>query len=190
MTDHLRPEEFIEALDGQAEARASEHLAACAECRAELDELRAMMRESAGVEAPAPSPLFWDHFSERVRVATSTLPAREAWWESLWRPAAAFAAAAALLAAVMVLVPRQHSQQTMPDVVAATGTAPTAIVALDVPDDGSWSLVVGLASGLRASEVREAAQPAAGTADAMIDELTPAQRAALARLLEKEIGEQ
>jgi hypothetical protein len=38
-------------------------------------------------------------------------------------------------------------------------------------------------------EVRQAITPVEGTADAMIEELTPAQLDALARLLEKEIGD-
>ena len=38
-------------------------------------------------------------------------------------------------------------------------------------------------------EVRQAVAPVEGTADAMLAELTPAQREALARLLEKEIGD-
>ena len=56
-------------------------------------------------------------------------------------------------------------------------------------DDGTWSLVVGMASELNMSDVKEAVVPVAGTVDRMIDNLTAAQRAELARLLQKEMGD-
>ncbi len=55
-------------------------------------------------------------------------------------------------------------------------------------DDGSWGLVIGLASELDWADVREVAKPAEGTADRMIEELTPAQRDEFARLLQEEMG--
>jgi hypothetical protein len=45
-----------------------------------------------------------------------------------------------------------------------------------------------LASELDWNELRKAAEPAEGTVDAMIEELTSEQREALARLLQKEMG--
>jgi len=187
MTDHLRPEEFVDALDDAAPAGAHEHLAACAECRAQFDELRDMMRASAHVEVPSPSPLFWDHFSERVRQATITLPTRAPWWESVWRPAAVFAAAASAVALVAILKPGAVAPITSPD---PRATDAVAMAKVELPDDGSWGLVVAIASGYEYRDIKEATEPVSGTADAMIDDLTPAQRTALARLLEKEIGDQ
>jgi len=187
MTDHLRPEEFVEALDGLAEAPARAHLAACAECRAQVDELREVIRESAGVESPAPSPLFWDHFSDRVRHATAILPARAPWWQGVWRPAAVFAAAAGAVALIVALQPRATDAPAL--VVSQAPAAPVAELA-EMPDDGSWSFVVGLASELDYADVKQLAEPRAGIADGMIEELTPAQRVELARLLEKEMGVQ
>jgi hypothetical protein len=187
MTDHLRPEEFVEVLDGVAEAPARAHLATCAECRAQLDELHEVMRESAGVDAPVPSPLFWDHFSDRVRHATAVLPARAPWWQGVWRPAAVFAAAAGAVALIVVLQSRPTDAPGLS--MAEAPTTPVAEMA-EMPDDGSWSLVVGLASELNYADVKVATEPVAGTADVMIAELTPSQRSELARLLEKEMGVQ
>jgi hypothetical protein len=58
-------------------------------------------------------------------------------------------------------------------------------------DDPSWALVVGLTDGidLGLDDARDAMAPRAGTADAMLDELTAEQRETLVRLLEKEMGE-
>jgi len=175
----------VDVLDNAAPATAREHLGSCAECREQLDELRDIMRESASVEAPSPSPLFWEHFSDRVRQSTETLPARAPWWESLWRPAAVFAAAAAVILAVAL---RPHT--LAPLSLDPQGTDAPAMAKLDLPDDGSWGLVVAITSEYQYADVREAVEPMSGTADEMIDDLTPAQRAALARLLEKQMGEQ
>ena len=38
MTNHLRPDEFVDAMDGALAAARGDHLEHCAECRAELDE--------------------------------------------------------------------------------------------------------------------------------------------------------
>jgi hypothetical protein len=190
MTEHLRPEEFVDALAGPGAedqalgAAVRAHLAACAVCQRELADLRGMMQETSEVSAGAPSPLFWDHFSDRVRAATAAVPARAPWWQAWSRPAAVIGAAVAAVALVIALQPKT------PVLLPEATPAATTVASAEIPDDGTWSLVVGLASELRIADVKEATEPAAGTADAMINELTPAQRAALARLLEKEMGEQ
>lgn len=185
MTEHLRPEEFVDVLDNVAPAAVRDHVRTCPECRAQLNELRDMVRESAGVDAPAPSPLFWEHFSDRVREATTTLPTRAPWWEGIWRPAAVVVAAAAVILAVAL---RPHPAEPI-----GVGVQPadeTSMAKLELPDDGTWGLVVAIASDYKYADVKEATEPVSGTADAMIDELTPAQCAALARLLDKEMGNQ
>ena len=48
---------------------------------------------------------------------------------------------------------------------------------------------MGLASEIAWDDIRGAVTPAAGAADAAIEELTGAQREALVRLLKQEIGE-
>ncbi|HEX5070374.1 MAG TPA: hypothetical protein VFV78_09185 [Vicinamibacterales bacterium] len=185
MTDHLQPEDFVDVLDNAGSSEACQHVAACAECRRQLDELREVMRESAGVEVPPPSPLFWDHFSNRVREATTAWPVRAPWWESLWRPAAVLAGVAAI---ILVLVSRPGT--VAPASVSPVSTDVAPVAKMELPDDGSWGLVVAIASEYQYADVKDAAQPVRGTADAMIDELTPAQRAELARLLEQQMGEQ
>lgn len=185
MTEHLRPEDFVDMLDNAAPAGAREHLATCGECRVQLDELRDMVRESASVEAAPPSPLFWEHFSDRVRESTMTVPARAPWWAGFWRPAAVLTAVGALTLAVLL---RPHA--VAPIAVDPQTSDSSPLAKLELPDDGSWGLVVAIASGYEYTDVKEATEPVSGTADAMIDDLTPAQRAALARLLEKEMGNQ
>jgi len=186
MTDHLRPDEFVDALDGAPGAPAQAHLAGCERCRNELATLRSAAGDAASVPPPAPSPLFWDHFSERVRQATAAedVPRAATWWDAWLRPAGLIVGAMAVITLAVVLRPVAP--------VPRSGGAPGTAAILESSawvDDGSWGLVMGLAAELTWTDVREAAEPAAGTADAMIGELTPAQREELARLLQKEMGE-
>jgi hypothetical protein len=186
MTEHLRDEEMIDALDEPLAAPRQAHLDACDACQAEMTSLRGVVREARAVEIDEPSPLFWDHFSERVRQATSRepLPRAEAWWHAWWRPVGVLAAAAGAVLLVAVMRP---SPNELPASVSSEQSPVTSLALAS--DDGSWGLVIGLASELDATDVREAARPAEGTADAMIDELTPAQRSALAKLLQEGMGE-
>jgi hypothetical protein len=184
MSEHLRHEEMIDALDATLGAPRQAHVAACESCREELARLRSTLREVEAQHIPAPSPLFWDHFSARVQQATAgeALPSPQAWWHAWVRPVGMLAAAAGAVALVVVLRPSH------PAIGNAPADRPAAAVDA-LADDGSWGLVIGLASELDAADVREAAKPADATVDAMIEELTAAQRSALVRLLQEEIGE-
>jgi anti-sigma-K factor RskA len=186
MNEHLRQEEFIDAIEHTLNASRQAHLDGCGECRATVAELGGILKDAGSANMPEPSPLFWDHFSNRVREATAleTMSVEQPWWHprQWWRPVAIVASAAAAAALVIVLRPASTPAPT---------PAPNEIAALVTPpDDGSWGLVIGLASDLDAKDVREVAKPREGTADAMIAELTPAQRRALAQLIKDEIGEQ
>lgn len=192
MSRHLSPEEFVDALDGASPASAR-HLAACAECREELASLQATLgdaRRAENISASEPSPLFWDHFSARVKQATANEPVdiRWSWARLVWKPAAALLVAAGALAIGLYVRP-----EVRPASSAAGGARPTVeLASAALPafeDDGSWSLVTALASELDWNELSQVAGPADGVADAMIEELTSEQREALARLLQKEMGD-
>jgi hypothetical protein len=68
---HLNAHELVDLAEGARPESSAPHLAACERCRAELADLRAMRSAVADVEVPAPSPLFWDHFSQRVHDAVA-----------------------------------------------------------------------------------------------------------------------
>jgi hypothetical protein len=177
MTQHLRPEEFVDALDGVFEPAQRDHLQSCDECRTELEALQVTRLEAINVPTSEPSPLFWEHFSARVEGATRDLDASpRRWWQIDWRPIGAVATAAGALALFLTVRPA-------PVVPAEIASLPA------IEDDGSWEIMVGIVSQASWEDVREAVAPAVGTADAMIDELNAAQREELVRLLKKEIGE-
>ena len=182
MSEHLRHEEFVDALEDSLDPERQAHLDGCVECQASIAQLAETLQAARSVDLPEPSPLFWDHFSDRVRQTTALEPAATPWWrpQGWLRPVAVAAVvAAAVLVAVYRPAPKPAVEST------------SDVAALETPaDDGSWSLVIGLASELDAADVREAVKPVEGTADAMIAELSAAQRQALAQLLKDQIGEQ
>jgi hypothetical protein len=183
MTTHLSPQEFVEAIEGTLVRARLDHLSACGECQAGVTELRDLL---ANVEAarpvPEPSPLFWDHFSARVRAATTAAPPpARSWWAASWRPFATALGAAGAVAIALLLRP-------VPPVATPSEPVTATAVAESPLDEGSWDLVMGIASGLPYSDVESVARPRQGTADAVIDDLTPAQRELLAKMLRAEIG--
>lgn len=183
MTNHLRPDEFVDAMDGALVTARVAHLEDCVGCRAELDGLLSMQREAGADDAPEPSPLFWDHFSARVRNAAKREEhTPESWWRSGWQPIAALTVAAA--AVVLVL-----QMRSTPAVVVPASAPVMSVSDMAFEADGSWDIVMGLASEIAWDDIRDAVTPAAGAADAAIEELTTAQREALVRLLKQEIGE-
>jgi hypothetical protein len=184
MSDHLTHEELIDALDETLVPACEEHLENCRRCRAELADLAEVLKEVKGVEAESPSPLFWHHFSERVREATAGEPGPVApWWRPWWRTVGVAAGAIGAVAAIILLWPLgARHVSPLPESTQAVDSTP-------VTDDGSWGLVIDLASELDVADVRAAVKPAEGTADAMIAELTPEQRSSLARLLSEDLGE-
>ncbi len=186
MSTHLAPQRFIEAIDasdGTALAPAEEqHLRECAACRGEVDALRGVLRAVEATPAVDPSPLFWEHFGDRVRRATAAMPVRPAWWETWLRPVALAGAALAVVA--LAVLARPGVPRLEPDAVMADGGAD----ALAAADDESWNLVVSLAADLDWDDVQGVAAPRVGAADALLDQLSPEERAALARLLKAEMG--
>jgi hypothetical protein len=71
--------------------------------------------------------------------------------------------------------------------VASAAAEPVAPIWDDRMDD-SWNLLIGLASALEPHEVREVAMPRPGTADRLIEALTPEEQAELIKLLQAEMG--
>jgi len=89
---HLSPEIFVDLLDGSLTEASVPHLAGCHACRQQLAELRGAWQAAESLEAPEPSPLFWDHFSRRVKEATATTTVPSHGWWPAWRPMVAFGA--------------------------------------------------------------------------------------------------
>jgi hypothetical protein len=188
MNTHLRSDEFVDALDGTLGADRLEHLASCASCRDELTGVQALISDvkTAG-SMPEPSPLFWDHFSARVRQATADVPAprRTAWWQSGWRPLAGLAAAAAVVAVVTVTISRPDTE---PGPAQQASLDPAPVDALADETESSLAFMSAAASDLSWEEARAVdLAPAARTVDSAIDRLSAAQRAELVKLIREDL---
>jgi hypothetical protein len=103
---HLNAVELIDVAEGTRSEASVPHLASCDACRRQLTDMRAMMSTVAAVEVPEPSPLFWDHLSQRVRNAVAEDVPRRSWqdaatWRRLLMPLSAVAVASLIVAMVL-----------------------------------------------------------------------------------------
>jgi len=181
---HLTSDELIDAMEDAVAPERQAHLATCDVCRRELAGLSAVLGEAKQVSAPEPSPLFWQHFSERVRTAVDNegLPGTglmPAWWR--WQVLLPVGALAMLLLALMIAVPKQAP----PDKV-WTELKLTPIE--ELTGDENWMIVANLVGALdwdTASEAGVTLKP--GAADQAVLHLTAEEQQELTRLLKAEL---
>ena len=193
MTTHLSSQEFVNALDHSLAAARHEHLAACAACQAQVNELRALV-ETASQDAavPEPSPLFWDHFQSRVLAAVAAegvSPTREAWWKAWMRPGASLAASATALAivtglAVYVGRPVTPGVDTPID---ESGLVDTASLTAAVDDE--WAFVTSVMGTMESDDIHEVLAPSRDAVDAAFESLTSDERDRFMKLLKAGLGE-
>jgi hypothetical protein len=184
---HLTTDQFINAIDdkGDLPRAASAHLAECEACQTERASLAEALGAARAAAIPEPSPLFWDHFSRRVRAATidEPLPVHAGWMAAGWRSVWASAILAGVLTVAFVLwrAPMRPALPVSQPTVATSGDATTA-------DDHGLRGVAILASDLRADDLQEIARPSEDATAAAIEDLTPAQRVELVRLIKMQTG--
>jgi hypothetical protein len=184
MSSHLSAQEFVDALEGALRADRQAHVDACDVCSRQIAELTRVRREAQGADAASePSPLFWDHFSARVRAATQAEPIRAlSWWERAWRPVLIGGAATAATA-IAVVIFQGRSQPVVP-----AGPTEYAVMSEPVVDEAALELMAEIAVDASNEEL-ESARPGRATTRAVIDELTPEQQAEFIRLIKAEIGD-
>jgi hypothetical protein len=193
---HLTNDDIVAVLDGDT-ARA-DHLSSCESCRARVDELRNIVALTSHVTVPEPSPLFWDHLSQRVREAVATEPPPSQGWafrlNFAWSAGVFGVLAVAVLA---VLVTTRHAQPPVaepPGVTAqvnaqaATDVANARSSSAALDDDASWALIGDLASQMDWDEASAAgliAKP--GAAENAFGQLTQDEQRAAVELLQEEM---
>jgi hypothetical protein len=205
---HLSRDESMQAAEGSAErsgvpAAARAHLDDCSACRAEVDQLRATLRDAASLAVPEPSPLFWEHFSARVSQAVHAeemqkeRASRESrGWTPQWRawPALAGSAVTALLVGVLawqwsgagspVRVSPPASQRSVDVVLPNAAPGEDAEAREPGEEDESWSVLSTL---LADSDTSEVLPETPGIADGAMLQLSDEERGELGRLLQAEI---
>lgn len=179
---HLNAGEFIDAMEGLLPADRQAHLAACDACRRQQAELASALGDARQVTIPEPSPLFWQHFSQRVRVAIDAAPARGLDWPRLaWLRFAVVPSLALLVMALVFALPR-------PDRPTTSATLTNAGV-VEVPAaDDNWVMMTTLVGDLDWETARAAGvAPGTGAVDLAVLALTPEEQQELTRLLEAEL---
>lgn len=191
---HLSEERLLELLeDGASEAS---HLETCPVCRERFEALRQTMGLLRDDPVPEPSPLFWQHLSERVRLAIDDAadePHSVPWWMRRgWHWALAGAAAVGIAALVVVTSQRVQQTESVADR-AGSSALPVASDALEdlawaTPVDDSWAMVVDVAEGL---DLESAADAGLGVRPGSIDQallrLSDEERRDLAGIIQAEL---
>ena len=196
---HLNPEELVDLAEGTRPESSAPHLRSCAACREQLAEARAMLSAVADIEVPEPSPLFWDHFSDRVRQAVAVEPEpRRSWIGAVSWPR--LMPAVSLAIAALVVIVMLNGRATMPRGEAGVAHAPAAAMAdahasrdlfADAPgsvEDPSLTLVAALSGDLDWDRAGEAGLAGAGSAEHAVTHLNDGELLELRRLLAEELA--
>jgi hypothetical protein len=184
---HLTPDEFVDAADGILGAARRQHVDACELCRRELDTVVDMLRSGAAGPVPEPSPLFWDHFSARVRdaIAAEPSPRRTSWSDWLgWPALAPMAGLAILVLAIVATLPGNLAAPVGDDRPSVDLSA-----AGDVTMDAEWRALAEVVGPLDWDTAVEAGLVTApGAADVAMLDLSSDERRELSRLMASELA--
>jgi hypothetical protein len=186
---HLTPEQLVDIADGTSASEAEGHLAACAECRRQLADMRGVMAMVSDADVPEPSPLFWEHLSARVDAAVAAEPAPSGWnwWARAALPfvlATAAAIAIAFVTTTRLIAP--HPLPSPPGAIVFVADPPELLSA-DVTDP-SLALVADLTQDLGWEERRDAGLAPRGSAEHAVTHLSEPELRELKDLLKAEMG--
>lgn len=189
MNAHLTPDELVDALDESLAAARRAHLASCAACQAQVDELTATLGAARAAEVPEPSPLFFERFTERVQALIASDPPplrvrRLRWFQ--WPVLVPMGSLALLVLALIGSLPADTKS-------GASSTASaidiTTVDPATAADDG-WMVLSELLADVDLETVRAAGVAAApGSAERAAASLSDEEREELVRLLEEELKE-
>ena len=193
---HLTPDELIDVAEGTRRESSLPHLASCGVCRRQVADLRAVLSTVASIQVPEPSPLFWEHFSVRVRDAIAADPAGSGWrwvW-TRFRTRLVLAAAPAVLVLCVLgarviaprLLPSPDATASLASSVPAAGQG-TARDTL-ASDDPSFLLVADLAGPIDLDTAEEAGLADQSSAEHAVAHLSQGELKELHRLLKRELG--
>ena len=184
---HLTPDQLVDAVEGALESSGHAHLESCSACRIEVDRLAATLGVAQQVAIPDPSPLFWEHFSNRVRTAVAQEPVARPWplWLR-WPVLVPLSALGLLVIALITAVPQAPRMATPPVAVADT---PAAVLEPEAADeDSAWAFILESVGSLDVETAQEAGIAASpGEAERVALHLTDAEQVELVRLLEDEL---
>lgn len=184
--NHLTADELIDAMEGVLAAGRQAHLETCERCRRELAGLSSVLREARAVDLPEPSPIFWEHFSRRVRTAIDAEPLPSTGWAEWlrWPVLLPLGAAALVLMAFLLRVPKEPPATRIADRDAAVSATADDIALAD----DRWVLVADMLGEMdweTASAAGLVVEP--GDAERAVFQLSPDEQRELTRLLRAEL---
>jgi hypothetical protein len=189
---HLSSAEFIDYVEGTLASTRAAHVRDCERCRTQADAIGRTLARTSDAQVPEPSPLFWEHFSSRVHEAVASERPDASWgFRVPWlrpMPVALAAALVILVAAVSVYrAPFAVRPPAGADVVASSSPGSGAATPTAVGDE-AWDLVSDAASGIELEDAHDAGFTVhPGEIDRAVVDMTPVERAALGRLLQREL---
>jgi hypothetical protein len=193
---HLTSAQLIDLAENNAtglnEASLS-HVRSCAACQRQLEDLQATLVALSEVPVPEPSPLYWEHFSARVRdaVANERVGNQTGFDGWSWLRAKTLWVAAASVAVLAVAVTLRVDRE--PASTSSIGGATVSIIEVAEPlepgDDPSLSLVGDLAADLDWDAASEAGFTThVGVDNDAVTQLSDGERQELHQLLKGELG--
>jgi hypothetical protein len=185
---HLSPSEFVDLLEGQLPIERARHASSCGVCRSQVEELREALRRSASVPPPEPSPIFWNHFSNRVREGITEPAGRRFDWLFLSRRLA-FALALVLVLATIGwrLWPVQRTTDRREELATTNGAA-SLNPESDPAADRAWEEVRAAAENIAWDDVQEVGIVGTpGSAERAILNLSDSEQRQLMSLIEEEL---
>lgn len=190
---HLNTDDLVDIAEGTRPEASAPHLAGCEPCRAQLRDLRATMSAVREVDAPEPSPLFWDRLSSRVHDAVEAEGAPRRWLDvvpsrRVLMPLAAVAVAGLLIA--LAVSPPAPAPIAAPPAVSVTDADAVIELLGDVSsgDDPSLTLVASLTADVDLDTAREAGLAPLGSAEHAITHMSAAELRELRQLLTEELA--
>jgi hypothetical protein len=153
--NHLTPDELIDAVEGSLAPALQTHLTRCVTCSEEVSRLGTVLGDAKAVDVPEPSPLFWDHFSTRVRAAIEIEDVPERSWVPEWLRWPVLAPLAALALLVMALVVAVPSEREGAPAVADAGDA-AVVDDLAIAGEQEWAVVSEIVGPLDIDQAHEA----------------------------------
>jgi len=194
---HLTDVELVDLLERSLPLDRVRHVDACEWCQERAADLRITIDHASDAPVPEPSPLFWEHFSARVRegidaaddesTADSMSGRSASWLGWLRHESFTWAISGALVVALVVVAVWQVNAPSPlgPPIAERTATPPPLDNELpDADTDPAWAVVRTVADDVQWNEAVVAGldtQP--GAAERAVQSLSAAERSELVRLL-------
>ena len=182
---HLTPDQIVDLTDGVETESARSHWRSCGTCQEAVADFRAAIEAVQDISVPEPSPLFWDHFSARVREKIEA--DSEPWTVMAWlrlHGGIMWASSAALVLLAFIVTSRLDRPFASPSLPSAASGGGFSADSPAGSDDDALSFVADLITDFDWDAASEAGLTThVGVDDDAVSQLSESERRALNELL-------